>query len=57
MPLVIKDHKVVYEKPTQFPVFGRLMSINPIYQTYRDYNTIRSTSSVMNVLQKALLSK
>jgi hypothetical protein len=57
MPLVIKDSKVVYEKPTKYPVIGSLLCLNTLDQMYKNHAKIRNTSVVMNHLQLALLSK
>lgn len=57
MPLVVKDHKVVYEKPTEYPVFGRLLILNPIDRMYKNHAKIRAMSSFMSGLQGSLLHK
>jgi len=57
MPLIIKDHKVTYEKPTKYPIIGSLICLNVIDQMYKNHAMIRNTSQVMTYLQLALLSK
>lgn len=57
MPLIVRDSKVVYEKPTEYPVFGRLMIINPIDRMHKNNATIRELSTTMSALQRVLLVK
>jgi len=57
MPLVIKDRKVVYQKPTvdEMPKIGKYVSLNPIFQMHRAHAHIRNLSESMSVLQRSLI--
>lgn len=57
MPLVIKNDKVVYVKPTQdeMPKIGKYVSLNPIIQMHRAHAQIRNLSDSMSILQRSLI--
>lgn len=57
MPLVIKDGKVVYKKPTmdEMPKIGKYVSLNPIVQMHKAHAQIRNLSDSMSVLQRSLI--
>ena len=57
MPLVIKDHKVVYRKPTEdeMPKIGKYANLNPIFQMHRANAQIRNLSDSMSILQRSLI--
>jgi hypothetical protein len=57
MPLVIKDRKVVYRKPTveEMPKIGKYVSLNPIIQMHRAHAQIRNLSDSMSILQRSLI--
>ena len=57
MPLVIKNRKVVYQKPTveEMPKIGKYANLNPIFQMHRAHAHIRNLSESMSVLQRSLI--
>ena len=57
MPLVIKDGKVVYKKPTvdEMPKIGKYANLNPIIQMHRAHAQIRNLSDSMSILQRSLI--
>ena len=57
MPLVIKDGKVVYKKPSvdEMPKIGKYANLNPIVQMHRAHAHIRNLSESMSVLQRSLI--
>ena len=57
MPLVIKDGKVVYNKPTvdEMPKIGKYANLNPIFQMHQANAHIRNLSESMSVLQRSLI--
>ena len=57
MPLVIKDRKVVYQKPTveEMPKIGKYVSLNPIIQMHKAHAQIRNLSDSMSILQRSLI--
>ena len=57
MPLVIKNDKVVYVKPTEdeMPKIGKYVSLNPIVQMHKAHAQIRNLSDSMSILQRSLI--
>ena len=57
MPLLIKDGKVIYNKPTveEMPKIGKYANLNPIVQMHRANAQIRNLSESMSVLQRSLI--
>jgi hypothetical protein len=57
MPLIVKDGKVVYKKPTvdEMPKIGRYANLNPIFQMHLAHAHIRNLSESMSVLQRSLI--
>lgn len=57
MPLIVKDSKVVYVKPTQdeMPKIGKYANLNPIIQMHKAHAHIRNLSDSMSVLQRSLI--
>lgn len=57
MPLLIKDDKVVYVKPTvdEMPKIGKYANLNPIFQMHRTHAQIRNLSDSMSILQRSLI--
>jgi len=57
MPLVIKDGKVVYNKPTadEMPKIGKYVALNSIVHMHKKHAHIRNLSDSMSVLQRSLI--
>jgi len=57
MPLVVKDRKVVYVKPSEdeMPKIGKYVSLNKIIQMHKAHAQIRNLSESMSVLQRSLI--
>ena len=57
MPLVVKDRKVVYKKPSEdeMPKIGKYASLNPIIQMHNKHAQIRNLSESMSILQRSLI--
>ena len=57
MPLVVKDGKVVYEKPTadEMPKIGKYVSLNKVVQMHKTHAHIRNLSDSMSILQCSLI--
>lgn len=57
MPLVIKNDKVVYVKPTEdeMPKIGKYVSLNKIVQMHKANAQIRNLSDSMSILQRSLI--
>ena len=57
MPLIVKDGKVLYKKPTvdEMPKIGKYANLNPIVQMHRAHAHIRNLSESMSLLQCSLI--
>jgi hypothetical protein len=57
MPLIVKDGKVVYKKPTmdEMPKIGKYANLNSIVQMHKTHAHIRNLSDSMSVLQRSLI--